>query len=378
MADTRGPLSYRAFIDGKSLPVTDHVDARFSKAHMGNGACSMTFPRDTAALDDLLTNRVRLTITHSSGRQWWSGRLANRTVRPVGDGLVAVDFTHDLNYLRQINAWPAPAASINAQPAAWRMTGPAETVVKSIIGQNLTRLGVPYTIRADQKRGKQVKVEARFVPVWDAIEAACAEAGIGIDMQRHPTSGQLIIDCYRPSDDVFPVPMPIAAGVVEELALIESAPEATRLVVGGYGEGDQRALLEVINSPAEAEWGEPVETFVDMPAPTASTTGDDMYLFGLQQLLAKAARKSLPISLGENETFRFGVPGGINLGTTITVRALGVSVTDIITEVSVTDSVTDGINASMRLGAPESTDPDVRIARQIAAMQAELSRLRAR
>lgn len=82
-------------------------------------------------------------VTVEIGAIRWSGRVdvAHDKLNPDGTYTVECELLHDLHWLDRILAWPAPELPIQVQfPTHWFGVGPAITVLKSLIAEQVWRL----------------------------------------------------------------------------------------------------------------------------------------------------------------------------------------------------------------------------------------------
>lgn len=236
--------------------------------------------------------------------------------------------------------YPNPDSAIDLQTADAYYTdsGDAETVVLDLIDKNcgssaLDQRRFPHlVIPASEERGETVPVSARFDNLLDVAGSLATAGGIGFRIVQVGNQLQLLID--EPSEVKGRFSPKI--GNLTDWGWALTAPQATRAIVAGQGEGTARTLIERGNADAESAWSERIEVFVD-----ARDTDD---LSVLQQrgdeLLADAG------GVGGLSQTAIDVPGmrfarNFNLGDLAVVDLGGFVITDRIRQVSISASATE-------------------------------------
>jgi hypothetical protein len=210
-------------------------------------------------------------------------------------------------------------------------------------------------------------------PLADRLLPVIDQAGVGVTV-RH-VGDELVVDCYEPA--VWPITLSAEAGTLTGGSWSRTAPEMTRVVVGGPGDGVDRVYRTYANTALEAEWGDLVEGFVDARDIKADDPAFEalMAARGQEALAAAAAKTGLSLQLSETETFRYG-GAGVHVGDVVTAEvAPGVEFTDVLREAVVSHSATDGVRALPQVG--ERPDDDKATARAIAGVARSVRDLRA-
>lgn len=214
--------------------------------------------------------------------------------------------TGDFCLLDQILGWPNPTGTISQQgddEAYYEATGPAETVALSLINLNRARQVTPITVAASGGRGSTIAVRTRMHKLMDKLFPVVGDAGVGIRLLQGASSvvasgyqGVVQTDTLTQGD-----------GVVLSGGWTLEAPTATRVAVGGPGEGTARVWRYVTDAAAEAAWGRSWEVQVD----ARDVKLDDAQLAAKmdargQEVLAEgAARASVRAELSETDDFQF-------------------------------------------------------------------------
>lgn len=287
-------------------------------------------------LNMLAASGARVVIRYRD-EQILSGPVrARRAEGPLATRIVTFEIEDDWRLLRRILGWPVPAAALDAQTSKWGIySGPAETVVKDIVGAAVDRLGLPVTMAPDLGRGDDIWVRTRFYNLADVLYPQVDQAGIGITVRQ--SGGGLVLDCYEPTD--WPIALSEDGGTIAEGSWSLTPPEVTRVVGGFDGKGTARIFDSLVNTVPEATWGDVVETFVD--ARDLDHTDPDFAAESYARMHAAladgAVRSGLSLTLAETDTFTYGGPNGVHVGDRVTVElAPGVTTTDVLREATLT------------------------------------------
>ena len=281
-----------------------------------------------------------------------------------GDFTAAASLTFtvedDFRILHNWLAWPVPTAPLTGQNVEYRsITGPAETVVKTVMRENAARLGFPLTIAPDQGRGASGKYTFRFHPAYDRLFPAVDQAGIGVTVRQDGRG--LLLDCYTPRD--YPHRLSPENGTVTGGSYSLAGPKTTRVVVGGQGEGVDREFKGFAEPARETEWNDIIETLQD----ARDSSSGDVYADRATQTLAEGAPLAgLSLELTETKHFRFG-GDGLHVGDRVTASVRGQLFTDVLREARLSWDK-DGDTATPVVGE-RTDDPDVALAKRLRALQ---------
>ncbi|WP_158674179.1 Gp37-like protein [Pseudokineococcus lusitanus] len=200
--------------------------------------------------------------------QYLSGGWMKATEPTSGpDSALGVDIEDYEVVLRDLLAWPVPAAALAAQNREqWRMTGFLEDIAKALIRQNVARSTrrVPIFVAPSLGRGRRTTVVARMEGVDEVLLVPLEQADLRVVVRpagppEHRTG--LLVDVVPRT--VYPKRLTEAAGIVITSAGRVEAPEATRVVAGGGGEGVARDFRSLVDPDREAAWAREIERFVD-------------------------------------------------------------------------------------------------------------------
>lgn len=326
--------------------------------HNLKSTATFSIEADHVRAPDLMAPGARVMI-YRHGEFQMSG-----PVRAAGGDFTASTLTFtvedDFRILHNWLAWPKPAAPLTGQDVEYRtITGPAETVVKTVMAENAARLGFPLTIATDQGRGTSGKYTFRFHPAYDRLFPAVDQAGIGV-MVRQEGAG-LVLDCYATRD--YPHTLSAEKGTVTGGTYSLAAPKTTRVVVGGQGEGVAREFRAFPDTARETAWNDVIETLQD----ARDSSAGDVYAARATETLAEgAALAGLSLELSETEHFRYGGKG-LRVGDRVTALIRGQAFTDVLREVRL--SWGKGGDTATPIVGERSDDPDLALAKRIRALQ---------
>jgi hypothetical protein len=332
----------------------DAVEVTATPKHNGLGTLDVTLSAASAKLPLVTAEGVRIVCEYEGEHVVGGPVVAWKGKGPGATGEVTMTVADDFRLLSRVLGWPVPGQPLTGQGAAEydTRTGPAETVLKGLVTANaVQRLGLPLTVAPDLGRGGTITVTSRFHPIADRVLPALEAAGLGVTIRQ--SGAGLVLDVYEPR--VFPRKLTEASGVVRSWEWSSSAPEATRVIVGGQGEGTARTFAGFVDPDRETLWGDVAEVFRD-----ARDSGSaDVYTTRATETFAETAAKSgLKVELAETKGFRYGGPTGMHVGDRVTL-AVGPSleVTDLLRSASLKWTRKDGLVVSPTAGDVEdSTD----------------------
>jgi hypothetical protein len=237
----------------------------------------------------------------------------------------------DWRVLREILGWPVPVAEITDQSGAeYRTyTGNAESILKAAVEENgVYRLAVPgLTVAPNLNRGAVIPggVPLRMHPLADRLYPALTEAGIGVSVKQ--VGSNLVLDVYEPQ--THPRALSVRGRTLKQATLTRKRPTASRVIVGGQGEGTARNFRQVVDTAREAQYGMRAETFRDA---RDNDAGDVMDARAAETLVEAGPQNGIALTLAGSGIFQYG-PGGFHVGDRIPVEvAPGVVITEVIQE----------------------------------------------
>jgi hypothetical protein len=290
---------------------------------------------------------------------------------PKGPALSGVSFGVDGDWL-DVLAWPTPAAAITAQGKYHRVSGAAETVIKTYVNAAVARLSLPLTVPATAALGSTLKWALRYANLGDQVATIAAAGGVDVDLTQ--IVGGLRLDVFEGVDRTQ-IALSESGGTITDWSMQVTPPSVTRAVAGGAGDGDERQMRAYANTAAEADWGVVREVFLD---------ASDVEVDDFTELTARATRAvadgvatySLTANLAEADFLRVG--DTCWLGDLVLLRPIpGISQAQNISEIRVTGSAGQGWVAVPTAGDPDA-EPSRLTVRAIHRLASAIRTLRAR
>lgn len=250
--------------------------------------------------------------------------------------------------------WQNPDRAISSQISEYkRYAGPAETVVKNVCRDLSDRLSLGWTIAPDKGLGSDSRVEFRMHPLVDKLVPLLTAQRLTLTLRDG------VVEVHK--GETFPRVLTPDDGVLGDYEWKITYPTATRVIVGGEGEGIGRLFQQFIDTGRETEWGDIVEVVKDsrMAQGVTDLSGD-----GAEALDEGNARVSFTADLNESAWFRFGEYA---VGDQVSIDAGGVQATEVISRVVIDDTPDQGLVVTPHIGSVED-DVDSRTAQQIARL----------
>lgn len=281
---------------------------------------------------------------------------------PIGDvsgegpfGTVTIPVIDDLAWLRYILGWPKPGAALNAQTDEYaRYTGTSETRALAALAANVTRLGLPLNVPASAGRGTTGTTELRMHALADKILSPLTADRLQMAVERNATTDQW--DVAIRAGDVYARPLTPQSGVLGRWKWRRQRTGATRVIVGGAGQGVDREFARLIDAAREVQLDRILEVFDDSRMAAA---GADLTPYGNATLAETAPKAGLEATLRETSWFRFDA-GSYDLGTVLPFQIGALQVEDVVTQIDITHDVASGFSASPKVGFV-TTDPEERL-----------------
>lgn len=204
--------------------------------------------------------------------QLWTGRVVKARYSDESDAdgpTVELTLVDDNIWLSALLAQQVPLGGPHDQAGAEtdERTGPAETVVKAVIADAATRLGLPLRVvpaPADDA-STTVTLSARMSRIDQLVEPALTAAKLGLrtwmwrpgdpvppDLDPPPTAPVLLLDVVRPGNDPRLIWQQHS---LRGFSFEATAPTAYRATVGGAGQGRDRAYLTVVDEALRQDLG---------------------------------------------------------------------------------------------------------------------------
>lgn len=291
----------------------------FTARHNGQPTGSLTLPGDHRY-------RRRMNVEGCRYRCYYqdeflsSGQIRTYQKQGVADtSTFTYTLVDDWRLFTRLVGLPVPGSAANSQGAAEYdvRTGPAESVVKSLLTANLARnsgVGIPVTVAATAGRGGTITVQIRWQKVADRVFPVADLAGVGFTV-RHLSGSSLTVDAYEPT--TWPIRLSEDAGTILASSYTRSLPDVTRVFVGAGGDGTSRVTRgPFVNTDAESRTHDWIEDFVDArdidPADPNLTTL--IAARAAEALGAGSFKAGLSVDLAETPHYRYGGSDGVHVG----------------------------------------------------------------
>lgn len=327
---------------------------------------TMSIPLGHERVGELMADGARLKVLFK-GEHLISGPITADTLDTDGaSGLYTVTVEDDFRILREIAGFPVPAAAITAQNTAeYRTyTGDAETILKTAVTENgVTRLGIPgLTVAANLNRGATIPggVPLRMHPLMDQMFPAVEDAGLGVTVRQTGTG--LVLDVYEPA--THPRTLSVKGRTLKKVTMTRARPTASRVIIGGQGEGTARTFRYLTDAPREAQYGMRAETFRDARDDNTAAVMDAR---GSETLTEQGPKNGISLTLAGTGIFQYG-PGGFHSGDRIPVKVTdGITVTEVIRETTLNWVSKDYASTEPVIGE-RTNDPQRVAAQRLAAL----------
>jgi hypothetical protein len=295
----------------------------------------------------------------------------------AGAGTLTVNFADFLSLIVSRQTYPdgtlAPAAQVIDN---WTF-GPdlAEHALRNLVLFNcgvsaLPARQIPQLIMGTfAGLGSSVTVKAeRMEPMGDVMRRiAVAGGGLGFRAAQNDQE-EIEFQVYQPLDLAEEVVFGFGAGSLKYIAYEQVAPTANVAVVGGQGEGADRALIERVNDGSVDAWDRR-EVLVNRagndPVADLNAAGDEALAEG-----AESAR--VPFSVSDTPYVKFG---DYSLGSKVSVEtAPGSMISDVIKTIHIQVYPTAGEVISPTVGS-QAQNSDPRWVQRMRAMDRRLAYL---
>jgi microcystin-dependent protein len=348
------------------------------------GTWKLSLRSDHPLANSLRAPGAGLIVTGPSG-VLISGPTVTATQTKTSDDLVGeweIVGVEDTVILGERLAYPTPTtADVTLQENAYDIrTGPAETVVKAYVNANIgpsaptARKITGLTIDTDLGRGSTVTGAARFERLGELCSNLLGASELGFDVVQ--SGAALMFRVYQPTNRSAYIRMDVDNRRLIKTEYTYTAPQATRVIVAGQGEGSNRTFLERSNATStttETTWGRRIEYFKDerntSDTATLETAGD-LVLSDIGKTI-----EGIKFTPSDDQTMRYGVDWG--LGDKVTVVAGTSEIVQVVTEVALV--VGDfGVAIGGTLGDPvtaESNNPEARTTSSVSSQDSRISNL---
>jgi hypothetical protein len=170
-------------------------------------------------------------------------------------------------------------------------------------------------------------------PLADQLFPAVEDAGIGVTVKQQGTA--LVLDVYEPA--THPRSLSVKGRTLKQASMTRTRPTASRVVIGGPGEGTARAFRQLADTTRETQYGMRAEVFRDArdakdDAGTGATAAGIMDARGQEALDENGPKNGVSLTLAGSGIFQYG-PGGFRVGDRIPVKVTdSITITEVIRE----------------------------------------------
>lgn len=285
---------YIYLTDRDLKPTTDRIrwtEIDAVDRHLEPGVCSVTSPAYPQLMDELAEPGRRAVLWHD-GAVFMSGPVERPhgayrwTAGPgqdSGQGQITWHFSDFKALVAGRRTYPDPTltwaeqSASGSEPAAYADSGQLSTVLIDLIDANagpgaIAARRIPRMVMgADPAAGATVSVSSRFQPLMDEVRALVAAAGGGVGLRTVLDQADREVTCevYATVDRSASVRFSRGLGNLRSVTYESETARVTAALVAGQGEGEDRDLVERVDTAYEAT-GDRVEDLVD--ARSADTT----------------------------------------------------------------------------------------------------------
>lgn len=288
-----------------------------------------------------------------------SGPTTSATLDQTGEdpkGVWSVEGADDNVLLGYRLAYPDPSTDdVSSQGNFDVRSGPAETVFKEYVDANMgpsapaSRQLPNLVIAPDTGKGPQVVGRGRYQLIGELLENISRVTNLGFRIAQ--IGSNLEFQVYETSDQSSLVRLDVENRRLDSSSFLYSKPTATRVLVGGAGDGEDRIIVEATSSDsvtAETIWNTRIEAFKDKrdaEDPAELTQAG-------QELLQESGSTIQSIEIRPSDDISMRYAFDWNLGDLVTVVVGSVEIVQVVTEAAVRVDA-DGVRVGATVGQPD-------------------------
>ena len=374
IVEVRGPNFERV---GQITP-ENLVGATFVSRFNNVGSWELRMPADAFLVDDVRTPGYGIVVSTEQGTLISGFTLSAQLEQTKEDpqGTWVIRGADDSLILSERLGYPTPVtADVTAQTVANDdRTGNAETVIKEYVSYNIgpdapEERQIPnLLIEDDLERGPVVFGSSRFTQLQELLYGLATSAGLGYAVEQEESD--LVFRVYEPIDRSADIRMDIANNRLNQADYSYSSPNATRLIIGGQGEAQDRVFYEGTTTDsleAESVWLRRIEQFKD----ERNTEDADQFEQATLEALAENGKTivNMSVSPADELSMQYGIDW--NLGDQITVVINELEAVAVVSEVGISIA-SDGVRIAATVGNPVALDFESKL---IAKTQTQDSRI---
>lgn len=253
-------------------------------------------------------------------------------------GTVTISGVTDSVILSDRLAYPQPSNDNAATQTAANdtRTGVAEDLMHAYVTANVgptapaSRIDGRIAMGTNAHRGDSLTKAPRFQVLGALLDEIGSVAnyptgtGRQLGFRMVQVGAAVQFQTYATNDQSAAVRFDVDNGTLASSKVATAAPNVTRTIVGGQGDGTARTIVEVSGSvawAAEAAWGRRIETFIDQrqtsdPAQLTAAGNDALASGGLSQF-------AMQITPADDAAWVYGIDYSMGDYVTVVVRAGG-------------------------------------------------------
>lgn len=246
---------------------------RATNIHTYQLSIAVTNPAWTLAMPDHDLTGHHMAIHHGPDAPLIAGPVVDtRLAYRQGQWSLEVRGECYLTYPHRMISLPTPTRRLDAQDVEgyYKLARrPAETNIKQLIrehvGQDAADWNItPLVVADDRGRGDNTTLNSRFKNVFEEAQTMATTGNLIMTTRLEQTDVHdfhPVLDVRTPRDLSNHIILTTGNGGIVEADVNNTAPEATRVLVAGQGEAEQRTLVNVEHDPGD--WNLPTTVFQD-------------------------------------------------------------------------------------------------------------------
>jgi hypothetical protein len=330
------------------------------------GSWKVSLPADSPAAEALRQPGAGVIVTGPNGVIFTGPTTSAKKTQSTEDpqGTWEIEGVDDSIVLLERLGYPDPTEpDAGLQTVAYdEITGPASTVLYHYVNANLgpdapvERQVANLELAPDTALGSTTTGKVRFDVLGSIFTRLVAPDGLGYDIKQQ--ADKLVFAVYQPVDRSADIRLDVENNRLSLSEYTYENPKATRAIVAGQGQGEQRTILEVATTESETSetaWGRRIEVFKDQRDTSENTLLEQSGL----EILAKfgITQEGISVRPSDDGLMRFGFDW--NLGDKVSVVADEAIAVAVVTEValSITES---GVYVLATVGQPDTASKDTK------------------
>lgn len=288
--------------------------------------------------------------------------------------------SHDA-YLDSMITIPDPSRPVDSQggSAYYTARGKADDLihdmVRTHIGQDAREENSqPVHVEDSPGDGKTVSVKTRFKPLLETIQGLAESGNIAFRVIK--VGHETVFSSWQPRDLTRNIRLTENNGGITDFSLEQDAPETTRVLVAGQGEGKERTLRHMTGN--DNMWG--IKRLVFQDRRDTDET-DELEQAGLDTLEEAAESAGITMELADTAAENTDAPRfgrDFTVGDRITVNPeKGARVRDIVREAEVTWGE-EGREIKLTVGPERDDQKDKKLVAEVRRLRRELRTIQTR